>query len=232
MTPEARRDPAVPLARLVGVVDALRENCGWTRRLTPERLAPYLVEEAAEVSETVAAKSWGLPLASELGDVLFQVLLHSRLAEERGDFTLADVIEALESKLLRRNTHVFGPDGEVLDDPDHDPGAAEAAWLAAKVAEREASGDGPAREDPLRGLPVSLSSLALAQKALGRAEGKLTAHGEDASSGTGRDHQSIGEALLAHVRAARAAGVDADRALRDALARELGPRPGESHAER
>ncbi|WP_394163245.1 MazG nucleotide pyrophosphohydrolase domain-containing protein [Galactobacter valiniphilus] len=239
--PHPRTDPHAALDRLVGVVDALRENCGWTARLTPERLAPYLLEEAAEVSETVAAGQLGSPLASELGDVLFQILLHARLGEERGELTLTDVIEALESKLLRRNTHVFAADGSVLEEPDRDPDAAERAWQAAKTAERTARGDDPARgADPLRGLPASLSSLTLAQKALGRAEGSLTAFGGgnagqgsgaavpgDAPSGT-RDApqhpdaaRGIGDALLALVHEARVHGVDADRALRDALVRSL-----------
>ncbi len=244
---QTRTDPHAALDRLVGVVDALRENCGWTARLTPERLAPYLVEEAAEVSETVAAGQLGSPLASELGDILFQILLHARLGEERGDLTLTDVIEALESKLLRRNTHLFADDGSVLSEPDRDPDAAERAWQRAKAAERAARGEDPAGDqDPLQGLPASLSALSLAQKALGRAAGRtevfahqthdaavpgpgapgaVGAEPSHAPSGTGEATEdradAIGEAILAQVSLARAAGVDADRALRDALTRHL-----------
>jgi XTP/dITP diphosphohydrolase len=225
-----RTDPHAALDRLVGVVDALRENCGWTARLTPERLAPYLVEEAAEVSETVAAGQLGSPLASELGDILFQILLHARLGEERGELTLTDVIEALESKLLRRNTHVFAADGSVLAEPDRDPDAAERAWQRAKAAERAARGEAPAGDpDPLQGLPASLSALSLAQKALGRAAGRTEVCAEPlpgaepghAASGAEESAAAIGDAILAQVHRARSAGVDADRALRDALTRHL-----------
>jgi uncharacterized protein YabN with tetrapyrrole methylase and pyrophosphatase domain len=218
------RDVAPALERLVGIVDALRTQCGWTARLTPQSLAPYLVEEAAEVSETVRQGDLGAKLASELGDVLFQLLLHARLGEERGDLDLVDVIDALTQKLLRRNTHVFAPDGSVLANPDHDPAAAERAWQQAKARERADRGD-PAtahEADPLHGLPRSLPSLVLAQKALSRAATATQAPAGAAPQGAGDDDAaSIGADLLAVVERARAAGVDADAALRDALETRL-----------
>lgn len=210
------RDPGPALQRLVDIVDALRTHCGWTARLTPQTLTPYLVEEAAEVAETVRAGETGQELASELGDVLFQLLLHARLGEERGELDLVDVIDALSAKLLRRNTHVFAADGSVLEDPDPDPAAAERAWQEAKRHERAERGEDPAEQDPLRGLPAGLDSLALAQKALGRAGTGLP---DVAASGT--DEESIGDRLLGLVAEARAGGVDAEASLRRALRRHL-----------
>ncbi|MGO3152557.1 MAG: MazG nucleotide pyrophosphohydrolase domain-containing protein [Galactobacter sp.] len=244
---QARRDPAAALQRLIDIVDALRTECGWTARLTPESLAPYLVEEAAEVSETVRHGDLGAHLASELGDVLFQILLHARLGEERGDLDLTDVIQALTDKLLRRNTHVFAPDGSVLDHPDHDPEAAERAWQQAKAQERAARGEDASSQaaDPLRGLPRSLPALVLAQKALSRAAAlSQRTMPDDAVPGRGaagasapstgvteheREHEAsgtddqdvIGNELLSLVQRARTAGVDAESALRNALERVL-----------
>ena len=217
------RTDAQALARAASITAALREHCGWTARLTPQLLAPYLIEEAAEVSETVHQERLGAALASELGDVLFQILLHSQLGSERGDFALADVADALSDKLLRRNTHIFDANGELLEHPNGDPAAAERAWQAAKAAEREARGEPDDAADPLRGLPASLPALVLAQKALSRAGvGPSTQpEQEHAEPGTGDSAEEIGDALLVQVHRARAAGVDAERALRDALVREL-----------
>lgn len=241
------RTDAQALARAQWIVDALREHCGWTAQLTPDTLAPYLVEEAAEVSETIERGELGEPLAAELGDVLFQLLLHARLGAERGDLSLAAIADALSEKLLRRNTHVFSPGGELLEHPDHDPAAAVRAWQAAKAAERAQRG---APDDALHGLPRSLSALALAQKALARRAartGEGPADPGHAASGTGADARSdvpheraasahhvapdspaatrLGDDLLHLVRRASAQGVDAERALRDALRRELSTPP-------
>lgn len=229
-TPARTLADAQALERAVTIIDALREHCGWTASLSPQTLAPYLVEEAAEVAEAVRQGRLGAPLASELGDVLFQILLHSRLAQERGDFSFADVADALSSKLLRRNTHVFGPDGRVVEHPDSDPDAAIRAWQAAKAAERAARGEQPVEADPLRGLPASLPALILAHKALDRAAASSGETGPAPSRETGPApsghsaadaEERLGEELLALVAKARAAGVDPERALRSALIRSL-----------
>jgi len=97
------------LDRLVGLIARLRDpvdGCPWDLAQDHMSLRPYVVEEAHEV---VAAIDAGLPdaLASELGDLFLQILLHSRLAEEAGEFTLSDVMAKLTDKLVRRHPHVF-----------------------------------------------------------------------------------------------------------------------------
>lgn len=97
------------LDRLVELIGRLRDpvrGCPWDLAQDHASLRPYVVEEAHEV---VAAIDAGSPeaLASELGDLLLQVLLHSRIAEERGEFTLSDVMAKLADKLVRRHPHVF-----------------------------------------------------------------------------------------------------------------------------
>jgi MazG family protein len=96
--------------RLVELIAQLRDpadGCPWDLAQDHVSLRPYVVEEAHEV---VAAIDSGHPeaIASELGDLLLQVLLHSRIAEEAGEFSLDDVIEGLAAKLVRRHPHVFG----------------------------------------------------------------------------------------------------------------------------
>jgi nucleoside triphosphate diphosphatase len=97
------------LTRLVELIARLRDpvqGCPWDLAQDHASLRPYVVEEAHEV---VAAIDAGSPegLTSELGDLLLQILLHSRIAEEKGEFTLSDVMAALSDKLVRRHPHVF-----------------------------------------------------------------------------------------------------------------------------
>jgi len=93
---------------LVALIARLRasDGCPWDRAQTHASLRPYVLEEAYEV---IAAIDEGEPssLADELGDLLLQVLLHSQIASENGDFTIEDVIDGLVRKLIRRHPHVF-----------------------------------------------------------------------------------------------------------------------------
>jgi nucleoside triphosphate diphosphatase len=150
---------AAALERLLALLAALRgpQGCSWTLAQTHRSLLPYLLEEAhelAEVVETGPAAPEPAPLREELGDVLYQVLLHARLAEERGAFAFADVAEALAAKLRERHPHVFG--GPPLDSPE----AVNAAWHARKRI---------ARDSALDGVPPALPALQQAQQVSERA---------------------------------------------------------------
>ena len=109
---QTRTDPHAALDRLVGVVDALRENCGWTARLTPERLAPYLVEEAAEVSETVAAGELGSAVAA-LGTLTTpwsaRFSLHLLAALGAAKAPLVHVAQAMPHLLTGLHPDALGP---------------------------------------------------------------------------------------------------------------------------
>jgi MazG family protein len=97
------------LSRLVELLARLRDperGCPWDLAQSHASLRPYVVEEAHEVVAAIDAGSSDA-LASELGDLLLQVLLHSRIAEEQGEFTLSDVMAKLGDKLVRRHPHVF-----------------------------------------------------------------------------------------------------------------------------
>src|SRR5262245_38042893 len=113
MTAPAADGPPSPGARLVELVqvmDTLRVKCPWDARQTHASLAPHLLEETYEALDALAAEDQAA-FREELGDVLLQVLFHSRIAQERTDgtgYTIDDVAAGISDKLKRRHPHVFG----------------------------------------------------------------------------------------------------------------------------
>ena len=100
------------LARLLEVMARLRDpvdGCPWDREQRFATIAPYTIEEAYEVADAIAREDFA-DLPDELGDLLFQVVYHARLAEEAGLFDFAAVARAIADKMIRRHPHVFGPD--------------------------------------------------------------------------------------------------------------------------
>jgi tetrapyrrole methylase family protein/MazG family protein len=112
---------AKALDSLKAVVSRLRSpsGCPWDREQTHKSLIPYLREESAELAAALKGGRWH-EMEDELGDILFHVILHAKIAEEKGWFTLEDVARAQAVKLMRRHPHVFARDrkfgtaGEVL----------------------------------------------------------------------------------------------------------------------
>ncbi len=142
---------------LVDIVARLRapDGCPWDREQTHQSLTPFLIEETYEAVEQIDANS--LPgLREELGDILLQVMLHSEIASEEEAFTVADVIEGLVNKLIRRHPHVFG---------DAEARTAEEVvtrWEVLKSEERQGA-------SLMQGVPPNLPALTYAQRAQGRA---------------------------------------------------------------
>jgi ATP diphosphatase len=159
-------DMAKPIAtaeaqtrRLLDVMARLRapDGCPWDRVQDFDSIAPYTIEEAYEVADAIARRDWaGLP--DELGDLLFQVVYHARMAEEAGRFGFADVAGGIADKMIRRHPHVFAP---VFAQAEATPGA----WEAQKSAERAAKQETGA----LAGVPVALPALTRAAKITARA---------------------------------------------------------------
>lgn len=231
---------------LVWVVAQLRRHCPWTRALTHDRLTEYLVEEAYEAVEAIEVDAGDEALRAELGDVLFQVVLHAALAQDRHAFDLEDVAAGITAKMLRRNPHVFTPEG-ALRPPEELTGLSvaelERQWEAVKAQERAAQADGAAAagepdgaETPsvppttdralaelVSSLPTHLPALAAAAKAVDRAARRepnplpAPAAPLEVSAAALTDEQALGEALFTLVRHARAAGLDPERALRRRL---------------
>lgn len=151
-------DPAVETTRLLQVMADLRHpktGCSWDQVQSYDTIAPYTVEEAYEVADAIAQRDMGA-LPDELGDLLFQVIYHSRIAEEAGAFTFADVARSITDKMVRRHPHVF---------PPQDPVAAPSGWEAHKQAERSAR----QQTGSLAGLPANLPALTFAVKLTRRA---------------------------------------------------------------
>ncbi|WP_433876352.1 MazG nucleotide pyrophosphohydrolase domain-containing protein [Sinomonas atrocyanea] len=233
--------------RLVEVIRLLREHCLWTAALTHASLVTYLVEESYELVEAIEDGHPEEDLKGELADVLLQVVLHAEIARERGAFDLDAVAEALTAKMVRRNRHVFTPDGGLQPSFPATVEEIIASWDEAKRAEKAALAQGTADDGDasphlvgptaLEGLPRHLPALALADKALGRAERRRALDGvTSASEGvTSAPHgvtsasegvtsafeteEELGDFLLGVVRAARARGLDSERALRTAVGR-------------
>jgi ATP diphosphatase len=149
------------LRRLLDIMAALRDpvsGCPWDRVQTFASIAPYTIEEAYEVAD--AALSGDMPaLQDELGDLLFQVVYHARMAEEAGQFDFAEVARTIADKMVRRHPHVFGDAGEP------DAAAQTEAWEAQKRAERAAK----AERGTLAGIAAGLPALTRAAKLTARA---------------------------------------------------------------
>lgn len=224
--------------RLLWIIAALRKHCAWTAALTHQDLLTYLVEETYELVEAVEERHPDAELRGELGDVLYQVLLHAAIAAERGAFDFDDVADTLAEKMIRRNTHVFTPEGTLRDSFPDSIAQIITSWDAAKAAEK--AGDRVQQAGSARpaGLPRNLPALMLAQKTISRLDRSVDAVlpaaleaqaaagqlGEHAASVLGTE-EALGEYLLAIAAAARGAGLDAEAALRGAVARALTTTP-------
>lgn len=195
--------PHPRLDELIATLEQLRApgGCAWDRDQTHASLVQYLVEESAELVEAIESGDDD-ELVEELGDVLYQVLFHADIATEAGRFTLEDVAAHMTQKMKGRHPHVFGD--VVAETPD----AVVATWEAVKAVEKAH------RTSVLEGIPAGMPGLALADKALGRAE-KVGVSVERALVPATEDE--LGAHLLAIVAGARAEGLDAERALRGAL---------------
>jgi len=153
--------PSRDIARLIEIMAVLRTpgtGCPWDLQQTFETIAPYTIEEAYEVADAIARGDLD-DLREELGDLLLQVVFHSRMAQEQGAFDFADVVESLTAKLVRRHPHVFG-DARGLT-----PKAVEGLWERIKSAERAEKGGGASGgETAFAGVPVGLPALTRALK--------------------------------------------------------------------
>jgi tetrapyrrole methylase family protein / MazG family protein len=201
---------ATPLASetaaFAEVVRRLRADCPWDRQQTHQSLRHHLLEEAYEVLEAldhldVEAGEGFDALEEELGDLLFQVFLHSTLAAEEGRFTLDDVVRGISDKLVGRHPHVFGD--ATVDSADE---VAE-RWERLKKAEK-------GRASVMDGIPATLPALAYAMKV----QRKAASQGVDWRTllEDGDAPGALGRRLLDIVDDARAAGDDPETELRAA----------------
>jgi MazG family protein len=222
------------------IIERLRgpEGCPWDREQTLEKMGPNLLEEACEAIDAIHGGQ-GAPTPSvleELGDLLMNVLLTARIAEEAGGFGIREVADAISAKLIRRHPHVFGAErAATVED-------VLTRWNAIKAEEK-----GETASSVLGQVPRSLPGLAAAVKigqraakvgfdwpdasqALSKVEEEVeevsrsleragAAGGGPAGNPPEEVHREIGDLLFAAASVARKAGVDPECALRSALDR-------------
>ena len=151
-----------PIDRLKVIMARLRDpvgGCPWDVEQTFATIAPYTLEEAYEVADAIERGDFD-DLRSELGDLLFQVVFHARMAEEQGLFAFDDVADAIADKLERRHPHVFG-----VEDARPDAWSQKARWEDIKAEERKAK----AQHGVLDDVPIGLPALARAANLTKRA---------------------------------------------------------------
>ena len=222
-----------PMKRLLGIMARLRDperGCPWDREQDFASIAPYTIEEAYEVAEAIAENDMA-SLKDELGDLLFQVVFHARMAEERSAFTFADVAEAIADKMLRRHPHVFG------DAAIGDAAAQTVAWEEHKAKERKAR-NAHRPQSALDGVGAALPALTRAEKIQKRAArvgfdwpaaapildkieeeiGELRAELESGAPAD-RVEDELGDLFFALANLARRLDLDAEGALRRATAK-------------
>jgi MazG family protein len=224
-------DPAAALRELLEVMRQLRDpggGCPWDLAQDFASIAPHTLEEAYEVADAIDRGEPG-GIRDELGDLLFQVVFHARLGEERGWFDFAAVAAGIATKLRRRHPHVFGADAPT------DVVAQGATWERIKAQERGAGGD----EAALGGIARALPALSRAVK-LGKRAGRVGFDWPDAAgvrdkvaeelaeldeaiadadvgmSRAARRAEELGDLLFAVANWGRHLGVDPEDALRAA----------------
>lgn len=141
-----REEKIEALGRVIDTLDILRVKCPWDAKQTNESLRPNTIEETYELAQALLDDNAD-DIRKELGDVMLHVLFYSKIADEQGRFDIADVADALNSKLIFRHPHVFG---EVKVNDSHD---VETNWEALKLKERGGN------RTVLAGVPAALPAL-------------------------------------------------------------------------
>jgi tetrapyrrole methylase family protein/MazG family protein len=213
---------------LIEIMARLRRSCPWDREQTHQSLVRYLIEETFEVVEAIEGGD-GDNICEELGDLLFQVVFHAQLGTETGKFSVADVIDGLSNKMIRRHPHVFGDVAVASIDQVW------ANWEQLKALEKT----GQSRSSKLDGIPEALGALARGQKMQEKAARvgfdwstarqvteKLAEELREfaearAAAGPNRPEdphvrEELGDVFFTLVNLARHLGIDAEGAMRDA----------------
>jgi ATP diphosphatase len=213
--------PSSSIDRLVAIMARLRDpttGCEWDIAQDFASIAPYTIEEAYEVADAIARNDMS-ELKDELGDLLLQVVFHSRIALEAGLFALNDVIASISDKMERRHPHIFG----------ETPNGGHPLWEQIKAEERSRKGAGGALDGVAIGLPALLRAEKLQKRAARTGFDWPDADGPRAkvieeiaeidAASEAECEEEVGDLLFSVVNWARHLGVDPEAALRSANAK-------------
>ncbi|MBA4761281.1 nucleoside triphosphate pyrophosphohydrolase [Sphingomonas sp.] len=224
VSPGTDSAPIAPpgIERLMAIMARLRDpvtGCEWDTVQTFATIAPYTIEEAYEVADAIARDDL-TDLKDELGDLLLQVIFHSRIAQELGAFDLSDVIAGICDKMERRHPHIF----RGAEHGGHH------LWEQIKAEERGSKGTSGALDGVAIGLPALTRAEKLQKRAArtgfdwtdpADARAKIDEELAEVENATSDDHRAeeIGDLLFATVNWSRKLGIDPEAALRAANAK-------------
>lgn len=207
-------------ARLLEIMDELREKCPWNAAQTMESIRPMTEEEVYELSDAIIKRDWQAT-AKEIGDLLYHMVFYARIAQERGDFDIADSLNKVCDKMIFRHPHVFG------DASCRQIGAKEIADTWELVKAREKDGNKTILSGIPDAMPAMLKALSMQEKARGcgfdwekredvwdKVDEELS-EAQEACRENDTEHmeEEFGDLLFATVNAIRLYGIDPDKAL-------------------
>jgi len=243
-----QQDAGAKFAEAVAIMARLRApgGCPWDREQTFDSIRKYTLEETYEVFDAIERRNWP-DLKEELGDLLLQVLFYAEMAAEAGDFTIADVIDGLKQKLIRRHPHVFGDEAAAaagnaaqgLDTNGIDASQVLRNWEEIKQLEKKSQVKDKELNGRLDGVPRSLPALMEAAKIGSKASksgfdwpdlrgifakfeeeiGELEAELNASEKDQARIASEVGDLLFTAVNLARHLKVDPEFALRETNAK-------------
>src|SRR6188768_978629 len=222
-------DAGVRFQQLVGIMRTLRSEhgCAWDRQQTLKTLRPFVLQETYELLDALDRGDHEA-VKHELGDFLFEAVFLAQICEEEGRFSIADSVQSIADKLIRRHPHIFDPDGKASLTPKE----VKQQWEEIKAKERQDGGE--AEKTLLSGVPRSMPSLlrayelstraaqvgfdwAATDDVIDKAEEEIRELREAVTNGGGRSpeaEEEFGDLLFSLVNVARKLGIEPEAALR------------------
>lgn len=207
--------------RLLKIMDELRAQCPWDKKQTMETLRPLTIEETYELGDAILKQDMA-EVRNELGDLMLHNVFYAKIAQEQGAFTMADVLNGVCEKLIRRHPHIYG-DATVQDEEE-----VKANWEKIKLTEKNETGKGPKSvlEGVPRGLPSMVKAIRIQDKARGvgfdwehahqvwdKVTEELAELKHEVDQGTTKQADELGDLLFSIVNYARFLKIDPDEAL-------------------
>lgn len=220
-----KEEKLAQFGRLLDIMDSLRERCPWNAEQTMESIRPMTEEEVYELSDEIV-KGDKKGVCKEIGDLLYHMVFYARIAQENGDFDIADCIDRICAKMVFRHPHVFRQDGSLVPEGEA-PSAKEIADTWELVKAKEKDGNKTVMSGIPDAMPAVLKAMSMQEKARGcgfdwekREDVWDKVHEElreveEAAAENDPDHieEEFGDLMFATINAARLYGIDPEKAL-------------------